>query len=86
MVALEAIRASIVDVDYDIDDLTDCIEANAYAIHDNMEAIEKNHKWISAVDNEIDEQRYRVASLQKDCRRAQHDMEEDRDFLVLYCQ
>ena len=46
MIALEAIRASIYDVDYDIDDLEACIEANSYAIHDNMDEIEENHAWI----------------------------------------
>ena len=86
MVALEAIRASVVDIDYDIDDLEDCIEANSYAIHDNLDDIEENRKWISAINHEIEEQQYRVAGLQKDCRRCQHQMEEDRDFLVLYCQ
>ena len=50
MVALEAIRASIVDVDYDIDELTDCIEENSYAIHDNIEKIEVNHKFINIID------------------------------------
>ena len=56
MVALEAIRASVVDIDYDIDDLEDCIEANSYAIHDNLDDIEENRKWISAINHEIEEQ------------------------------
>jgi len=54
MVALEAIRATIVDVDHDIDDLEGCIEVNTYSIKDNMKAIEKSTDWIDTVHNEID--------------------------------
>ena len=74
MVALEAIRATIVDVDYDIDDLEGCIEVNTYAVHDNLEAIEKSHAWIEAIDGEIDRQRYAIKGLQKDCRRCQDEL------------
>ena len=69
MVALEAIRATIVDVDHDIDDLEDCIGINSYKVHDNIEHIDKSIQWLNAIHDEIDRQRYDIKGLQKDCRR-----------------
>ena len=58
MIALEAIRESIYNVDHDIDDLDACIETNIYDIHDNHENIERNAAYINAIDNEINKQRF----------------------------
>ena len=63
MVALEAIRESLVDLDYEIDRLEDCISHNDEDIDDNHYAINRNDDGIEENDHEIDDQRYRVKRL-----------------------
>ena len=86
MVALEAIREALVDLDYEIDHLEDCIDDNNYRIHDNYDDIKDNDWGIEENDQEIDDQRYRLKRLQKQCRYCDARLWEDRDALVLYCQ
>lgn len=86
MVALEAIREALVDLDYEIDHLEDCIDQNDYDIHDNYEDINRNDQGIDYNDREIDDQRYRLKRLQKQCRYCDDRLWEDREALVLYCQ
>ena len=86
MIALEAIREALVDLDYEIDHLEDCIDDNNYRIHDNYDAIKDNDWGIDENDREIDDQRYRLKRLQKQCRYCDARLWEDRDALVLYCQ
>ena len=86
MVALEALREALVDLDRDIDDVESCISDNDDGISDNDAGIAKNDYGISENDAEISDQNDRVDSLQRQCRRCQKDLNEDRDALVLYCQ
>ena len=86
MISLEALREAMVELDYEIDDLEDCIEGNNYAIHENYDGIKDNDWGIEENDREIDDQRYRLKSLQKQCRICDARLWEDRDALVLYCQ
>ena len=86
MVALEAIRESLVHLDYEIDELEDHIVENNREIGRNHDEIYDNDRDIDSNDEEIDEQRYRLKRLQKDCRYCDDRLWEDRDALVLYCQ
>ena len=86
MVALEALREALVDVDRDIDDLDDCISDNDHRISDNEGRIYDNDHGIEDNDDEIEDQQKRVERLQRQCRRCQNAIDEDRDALVLYCQ
>ena len=89
MIALEAMRDSLIHLDHQIDDLVDCIsendsdiDDNHYAIHDN----EKGHPGIERNDDEIYHQQHRIHELQDRCRDCQRRQDIDRDFLVLHCQ
>lgn len=53
---------------------------------DNRYHIGRNDDGIDDNDHEIDDQRYRVKRLQKECRYCEARLTEDRDALVLYCQ
>lgn len=86
MVALEALREALVDLDYEIDYLDDCIDSNEEGIDDNSYGIHHNEELIEENTAEIDDQNYQVKRLQKACRKCQAAMEEDRDVLVLHCQ
>ena len=86
MVALEALREELVHLDHDIDDLDDCIDHNDSDISENDKYINHNDHEISDNDHEIHDQEDRVEDLQYRCKRAQHELDEDRDFLVLHCQ
>merc|ERR1712037_720181 len=86
MVSLEAVREALVDLDYSIDRVEDCISDNAHDIYENDHGISDNDKGIDYNDQEIDDQRYRLKRLQKDCRYCDDRLWEDRDALVLYCQ
>merc|ERR1712151_498389 len=79
MVALEALREDLVDLDHDIDDLNDCIS-------DNDDHISENDHGIHDNDEEISDQEHRVERLQRQCRRAQEAGDEYRDVLILHCQ
>jgi hypothetical protein len=63
MVALEAIREALVELDYDIDALEDCIEENNHDISDNEHGISDNDHGISENDHEIEKQQYRIKRL-----------------------
>merc|ERR1712228_598354 len=86
VIALEALREALVDIDHEIDELDDCISSNDSGISHNDDCIADNDHKISDNDSEIDHQRHRVEDLQSTCRRTQRDLDEDRDFLVLHCQ
>ena len=86
MISLEAIRESLVELDYQIDYLEDCIDDNNHDIDRNYYGINDNDKGIDYNDREIDDQNYRLKRLQKQCRICDARLWEDRDALVLYCQ
>ena len=86
MVALEALREALVDLDHEIDDLDDCISHNDEDISENDEGVRDNDYGIRENDEEISDQENRIERLQRDCRRSQDELDEDRDVLVLYCQ
>lgn len=86
MVSLEAIREALVDLDYNIDYLEDCVDENQNDIDRNHYGINDNDDAIDYNDRAIDDQRYQLKRLQKQCRYCDARLWEDRDFLVLYCQ
>ena len=86
MVALEALREDLVELDHDLDDLDSCISSNDDGISDNDHRIHENDHEIEHNDDEISDQENRVKRLQRQCRRVQEDLDTDRDFLVLHCQ
>lgn len=63
MVALEAIREALVELDYDIDALEDCIDENVHRIAENEDSISDNDHGISENDDEIEKQQYRIKRL-----------------------
>ena len=86
MIALEATREALVDLDYDIDRLEDLIDENHRNIDRNHEDIRDNDDAIEDNDHEIDDQQRRVKYLQRQCQYCEARLLEDRDALVLYCQ
>ena len=86
MVALEALREALVELDSDIDDLEDCISDNDDGIKANDAGIYENDVEIEENDSEISDQEERIERLQRQCRRCQDDLDEDRDVMILYCQ
>ena len=86
MIALEATREALVDLDYDIDRLEDLIEENHRDIQRNLSDIRNNDDHIEENDDEIEDQQRRVKYLQRQCRYCEDRLSEDRDALVLYCQ
>ena len=86
MVALEALREALVDLDHEIDDLDDCISHNDEDISENDDGIRDNDFGIQENDEEISDQESRIERMQRACRRAQDELDEDRDVLILYCQ
>ena len=63
IVALEALREAMVSLDYDIENLEDCISDNDSGISDNDAGIAMNDSGIDDNDEEIDDQQYRVKRL-----------------------
>ena len=55
MISLEAIREGMVDLDYEIDYLEDCIDENQKAIDWNYSDIHRNDDAIDYNDQEIDD-------------------------------
>ena len=88
MVALEAMRDALVDLDHDIDNLEDCVSSNDDGIADNHYDIHNNNYrvGISKNDDEMHDQEYRIHHLQDLCRECDKTLREDREFLVLHCQ
>ena len=86
MVALEALREELVHIDHDIDDLDDCISHNDEDISENDHGIAHNHEEIEDNEHEISDQEHRVERACRACRRLQHELDEERDFLILHCQ
>ena len=88
MIALEAMRDALVDLDHDIDNLEDCVSSNDDGIADNFDHIQDNdyRVGISKNDDEIHDQDYRIRHLQDLCRDCDRTLREDREFLVLHCQ
>ena len=86
MIALEALREAMVDLDYFIDHLEDDIRRNTRDIRDNIDEIRYNDKNIQANGEDIEFQQYRARRLQKECRYVQRELDQDRALLELHCQ
>lgn len=86
MVSLEAIREAIVEIDYRVDHLESCISDNHSEIENNDYKIKENDGQIQHNGEFIQYQQHQVKKLQKECRRCERTLNEDRDALVLYCQ
>ena len=86
MIALEATREALVDLDYDIDRLEDLIDENNRNIDRNAHDIHENDDAIDDNDHEIGDQQRRAKYLQRECQYCEARLLEDRDALVLYCQ
>ena len=86
MIALEALREAMVDLDYFIDHLEDDIRRNTRDIRDNIDEIRYNDKNIQANGEDIEFQQYRARRLQKECRYVSRELDQDRALLELHCQ
>lgn len=67
MIALEATREALVDLDYDIDRLEDLIDENNRNIDRNAHDIHENDDAIDDNDHEIGDQQRRAKYLQREC-------------------
>ena len=65
MIAMEAIREALVNLDMDIDELDYCIEHNDSDIESNDDDIHSNDDAIEENEDEIEDQFYYVRRLQK---------------------
>ena len=63
MIALEALRESLVTIDFMIDEVEDCIADNDSGIEHNDYLIADNDEGIESNDDEIENQTYRVKRL-----------------------
>ena len=63
MIALEALREAMIDLDYDIDRLEDHIDRNTHDIRDNTDHIRFNDDCIQDNGEEIEFQHHRVRRL-----------------------
>jgi len=86
MIALEALREHLMHLDYDIDELEECVSDNDSGIEHNDYEIEDNFDGIHYNDEEIDNQQYRVKRLQRQCRRCEEGLTDELFALELYCQ
>ena len=68
MIALEAIRETLVELDYKISELEECVEHNQLEIGDNFDHINVNDHLIEVNDAKIEEQKLRLEALQWRCR------------------
>ena len=68
MIALEAIRGTLVELDEKITQLEECVELNQLDIGDNFEHINVNDQRIAENDIEIEKQKLRLEELQWRCR------------------
>jgi len=79
-------REALLYLTSDIDDVDYCVEDNDHGIEENDDHIYRNTDYIEGVNDEIDRQRYRTGYVQRSCRKTQSWLDENADFLVLYCQ
>ena len=86
MIALEALREALTRLDMDIDELDYGISQNESDIEDNDREIEQCFRDTNENIDEISDQFRQVDRLQRQCRRCQNDIDENRDLLILYCQ
>ena len=68
MIALEAIRVSLVNIDDEITALEVCINSNKNWISVNFEGIENSDRLVEANEEELESQLYRLEALQYQCR------------------
>ena len=84
MISLEAMREVVLDIEFQVHHLEDCLEeAHDDNGHNEDNAME-NHDWID-VDYRIKTQQYRVKELQRTSRNCEKTLMDDRDLLILYC-
>ena len=86
MIALEALREALVEIDHDIDDLDSCVSDNDDGISDNDHGRHHCDDEISENEDEISDQEDRVKDLQYRCRAASAAGNGYRNVLVLHCQ
>ena len=83
MVSLEALRESLIKLEYDTNDLIDCHETFTHNYGHILDNLWDGHQpW----HEEFFIQKKRLDRIQKQCRYSQHVLDQDRDFLELFCQ
>ena len=85
MVALEAMRLAMIQLQEDVQTLEDCIPPNDTGIAENQGNISTNASNIAHNDQRIIQQESLVEILQDRCYWCQHHLDTDRAALVLYC-
>ena len=86
MIALEALREALVDIDRDIDDLDDCLSHCSECISENEEGVSENDAGCHENDVMCGVCEDRVRDLQARAQDVKDALAEDRAVLVLYCQ
>ena len=86
MIALEGLREALVVIDMDIDELDYGLSQNDSDCEDNDREIDQCVRDCNENIDEISDQFRQVERLQRQCRRCQNDIDENRDLLILYCQ
>ena len=85
MIALEALREALVDIDRDIDDLDDCLSHCSECISENEEGVSENDAGCHENDVMCGVCEDRVRDLQERAQEVKDALAEDRAVLVLYC-
>ena len=86
MVALEAMRLAMIQLQTDVQTLEDCIPPNDTRIAENLTEIGINRSGITANDHRINQQEAWVEILQDRCYYCQNHLDTDKAALILYCQ
>ena len=82
MISLESLRQSIAELVVDVQELEACQEKFE---HDYDHILER-FNWSPQLLSEFRDQQYRIKDLQSECRHNQVELDQNRDFLVLFCQ
>lgn len=83
LVSLEALKESVMYLTYDIHEIDERIESQYKQIGNNHEDAFENMKTVGVFFGEIYSKLVKTA---KKCQYSEHDLDETRDALVLYCQ
>ena len=86
MIALEALREAVVELDQVTGDLEDCITCNKEAIYQAHVLIDTRIKALAHHNHLVGKDLYkRTSTLQTRCQWNEYCLEQDRALLVLYC-
>ena len=86
MIALEAMRFAMIQLQVDLEYVEQCIPPNDQRIEENTQLLRANDDLQNENDHEINSQQALIEFLQDRCFICENQLNIDRDALVLYCQ